>query len=110
MWMINKAARLKDVDNRDLWEALNAMAYDQNEKIIKLQEKVVVNTSLCEVEKATSKEFSDRLNETLQRTIKVKKEAHKERQTNQVRVALKVANHRREMAKDTLTRFYLTLP
>lgn len=40
MWMINKTAHcLKDVDNRDLQEALNAfqaMAHDQNEKIIVL--------------------------------------------------------------------------
>lgn len=58
------------MDNRNLQEALDAfqaMASKQNEKIILLQEKVVVNVSLYEVEQARSKYFSDRLNETIQR-------------------------------------------
>lgn len=60
MWMINKATKLKDVDNRDHQEALNAfqaMACNQKKRIIDIQEKVVVNANLYEAKQAKSKEF-----------------------------------------------------
>lgn len=53
MRKINKAGWLKDADNKKLHEILEyfqAMAEDQNNKIMELQEKVTVNANLYELE------------------------------------------------------------
>ena len=70
-------------------------------EIMELQEKVVVNTNLYEVEQARSKDFSDHV--ALHKAIKLEKEAQeKDKKSNQIRLALKVANNRRVAVKQAL--------
>lgn len=54
MWIINKATKLKEIDNKALTKALDGfqtITHDQNVNIIELQEQVAINTSMYEAKR-----------------------------------------------------------